>query len=81
MQLAAVDARQEGGVVGEEAVDAEDVRHEVVGEDRQPVEVGEGARALAVEGEGEVGGEELRAFVEGHVAAVIGRDVSEERHL
>ena len=72
-QLAGVDARREPRVVDEDALDAQDVGDEVVGEDREPVEVGEARDA----GQGEVAGDELRALVE--AAVVVHRHAARER--
>ena len=62
-QAAAVDVRGERRLVAQDAVAAQDVRHEVVGEDRQAVQVLEARDAR----EGEVGRHDLRALVEAAV--------------
>ncbi len=72
--------RGEVRVVIEDAVDPEHVRHPVVGEDGELVEVVEPAPAVLVERQAEVGGGQLSALHERHSAAVPDRDVVEERH-
>src|SRR4051794_41027429 len=67
-QLLAIDARGQLCVVAQHAVDAKHVRHEIVGEDREPVEVVE----LGEPGQGEVVRNDLGALPE---AAVV-----EHRH-
>ena len=59
----------------EHAVEPQHVRHEVVGEQRQAVEVRGGRDA----GEVEVRGGDLGALVERHRPAVVGRDVAPGR--
>ena len=58
----------------------QDVRHQVVGEDGELVEVVEPAPAFVLEGEAQVGGGQLRALHERHLVAVPDLDVVEERH-
>ena len=72
-QLLALDPLEQRGVVIEEAVEAQHVRDEVVGEHRQPIEVVERRHA----GAGEVGGRDLRALEERHREAVVDRGVGE----
>ncbi len=71
-QRAGVDASHEVVVELEHAVDAQDVRDEVVGEQRQAVEVVRGRDAR----QREVGGGDLGALEQRHVAARVGRDVA-----
>ena len=68
-EAAGVDERGEVGRVGEHAVEAQDVRDQVVGEDGQPIDVGERRDA----GERQVVGGDLRPLVEARIV--------EERHL
>ena len=56
--------RDETRIVEEDPVEPEHVRHEVVREDRERLDVVEPAEALAAEREPEVGARELRALVE-----------------
>lgn len=72
-QLARVDAGQQPGVVGQDAVDAQHVGDEVVGEEREAVEIAE-ARGAGVM---EIGANELGALEEGHRAAAVARHVGE----
>ncbi len=60
-QCSRVDARRQVGIVHEHAVATQDMGDEVVGEDRQPVEIPERSEALAAKGELEIGGGELRS--------------------
>jgi len=53
--------------VAEDSIQAEDVWNEVVGEDRQPVDVVEPTGTAPAEGEREVRGEDLGALVEGNL--------------
>jgi hypothetical protein len=72
-QLARLDPRDERGVEAQDAVEAQDVGDQVVGEERQAVELLE----LGGAGEREVGGRDLRALEERDLATVVGRAVGE----
>ncbi len=72
-QLAGFDRLLQGGVESQDAVDAEDVRDEVVGEGGEPVAVLEGGDAGAVE----VGGGDLGALEERDRPTLVLGDVGE----
>ena len=71
--LACVDALCQAFVVMEDALEPQDVRHEIVGEEREPVEILE----LRHAGRRQVGGSDLCPLAEGHGPPRVGRDVEE----
>ena len=56
------------------------MRHEVVGEHRESVEVVEAPEGRAPKGDGQVGSGELRSLQYGHAPSSIGRHVPVHRH-
>jgi hypothetical protein len=84
--LDALDAGEEVLVEAQHAVDPQHVRHQVVGEHREPVHAGEGAGAVVAEGEGEILHRDLGPLEDRHLPAPVrplvapGRQLGEDPH-
>ena len=80
-QIAGVDALCQRFAIIEHPVDAQHVRHQVVRENGQPVDVLEAPKTLAREGQMQIGRHDLGSLQEGNFDAVVGFDVLVVWHL
>lgn len=67
-------------MVHEDSIDTQDVRHQVVSENRQLIEVVKFSPALIAKSKGKIGGHQLRALVEGNSPGTPRFYIFKERH-
>lgn len=65
-EIPRIDPTREGFGMVEHPMAAQDVGHEIVGKERQPIEIVEAAQPSWSEGAAEIGHRDLGAFIEGH---------------